>query len=359
MVGSFVHIIIAALTTIAAANNDVTILFAGDAMQHQRQLDAARVTTGVYDYSTSFSNVAPWIQQADYAVVNLETTLATKGFTGYPCFCTPYSFADALKDAGFDLFLNANNHILDRRDAGVIRTLDYLDSIGVDHTGAYRNKAERTNTAPLIRDIKGIKTAFLNYTYCTNGLTANKVAIDLTDRTLIRNDVKAARAAGAEIVIVIPHWGAEYRLLPDSWQKSLANYLMTLDIDMVIGGHPHVIQPMEFRTDANGRRRLLVYSLGNFISGMRTTDTRGGVVLMTHLSRDEHGKAKVDSAEYRPVYTIPGSKPTDNYRLVYIDPNTDIAGAVGSMAGQCRAFMTNATRTFDAHNVDVPRYTQP
>lgn len=357
MLGAFAYIIAAAMA-LAAGNGHAEIVFAGDAMQHQRQLDAARAGNNTYDYSQCFADIAPWVKSADYAVVNLETTLADKGFTGYPCFCSPYSFAYALKEAGFDLLLNGNNHTLDRRDAGLVRTIDYLDSINVDHTGTYRNSTERAARVPLIRDIRGIKVAFLNYTFCTNGLKVQGApVVDYTDRDLIRRDVDAARKAGAEIVTVIPHWGTEYRLLPDAWQKSMADFLLCLDVDMIIGGHPHVIQPMTFRTDANGRRRLLVYSLGNFISGMRTTDTRGAAMLRTYLSRDKQGKARVDSAEYRLIYTVPGTSPQNNYRLVFIDENTDIAAATGARAASCRAFVTNATRIFNTHNIEVPRHT--
>lgn len=340
---------------------EATIVFAGDAMQHQRQLDAAQAASsqrGVYDYTACFADIAPWVSAADYAVVNLETTLGGRNYTGYPCFTTPDSYATALRDAGFDLFLNANNHTLDRGADGLRRTLTVLDSLGVDHTGTYVNATARNGQVPLVKDINGFRVAFLNYTFSTNGIPARDgVVVDMIDKQRIAADIAAARQAGAELVTVIPHWGTEYRLLPDSWQRSMADWLLTQDVDLIIGGHPHVIQPMKVVTDPEtGRRRLLVYSLGNFISGMRTTDTRGGAMLSVTLTRDAEGKARFDCAQYRLVYVVPPSQKTDNYTVRFIDSDADITRLPAGVQGTARAFTTNALRTFNGNNVSVSRF---
>ena len=149
---------------------DATLVFAGDAMQHDRQIEAARRSDGSFDYSAYFRHVADYVSAADYAVVNLECTLGGKPYKGYPCFSAPEEYAVALKDAGFDLFLHANNHCLDRRDAGLRRTLDQLDMLGVPHIGTYRNAAERAKNYPFVADVKSMKIAFLNYTYGTNSI---------------------------------------------------------------------------------------------------------------------------------------------------------------------------------------------
>lgn len=357
MVNAICTVLFALLSLMFPAD-EATIVFAGDAMQHQRQLDAAKVKGGDYDYSQCFKEVAPWIAEADYAVVNLETTLNGRNYSGYPCFCTPDAFATALRDAGFDMMLNGNNHTLDRGASGLHRTIHVLDSLKVDHLGTYDSAHQRKDKIPFIKDINGFKVGFLNYTFCTNGLTVkDSSVVDYTDRKLMAADIEATRRAGAELVVVIPHWGTEYRLLPDSWQKSMAEYLLDLDVDMVIGGHPHVIQPMKVRVSPKtGRRQLLVYSLGNFISGMRTTDTRGGALVLTRITRDAKGRAQFDTAEYRLVYVLPGTSPANNYQLVYIDPATSVSAAAGPMASACRAFTANALRIFDNNNVDVPRY---
>ena len=340
-------------------SEEATIVFAGDAMQHQVQLDNARRADGTYSYTDCFDKIAPWVTQADYAVVNLETTLGQGGFTGYPCFCSPDSYARALRDAGFDLFLTANNHTLDRRDRGLRRTAAMLDSLGVDHIGTYTDARQRSERLPLIKDIKGFKVAFLNYTYGTNGIKIQgDVVVDYIDRQRIAADIKACRRAGAELVIVMPHWGIEYQLINDASQRALARHMLESGADAVIGGHPHVIQPMKMtasEADSLGRRPV-VYSMGNFISGMRTEPTRGGAMVQLTLSRGAAGRARIKDGSYRLVFTLPGTPGKQGHRLIFVDEDTDIAAEAGAMAPQCRAFTRSALGIFGKHNVDFPRY---
>lgn len=333
-----------------------SIVFAGDAMQHQSQLDAARSGQG-YDYSGYFTEIEPYISAADYAVVNLETPIGHKGFSGYPMFCAPWAFAESLRDAGFDLFLTANNHTLDRRDRGLRQTIQLLDSLGVDHTGTYVSPEAKKKYTPLIRDIKGFKVAFLNYTYGTNGIgIQTDVVVDRINLDKIRSDAENARKAGAELIAACMHWGEEYTLLPVKSQKAMADSLTAMGIDMIIGSHPHVIEPMEMRRNKqNGRLVFLCYSLGNFISGMRTTDTRGGAMVKVTLSRDSLGNAMISDASYRLVFTISPSMGSQNFKLVDAFDNT-----IGPGASQHRnAFRTNALRIFDTRNINVPIDTLP
>ena len=345
-------VLLFALLSMLFPQEEATIVFAGDAMQHKSQLENASRGGGVYDYSETFAEIAPWVQSADYAVVNLETTLGDHNFSGFPMFCTPDSYASALKDAGFDLFLNANNHTLDRRDNGLRRTVRVLDSLGVAHTGTYTDAAARNAAVPLVRDINGFKVAFINYTYGTNGIDIQgNVVVDYIDRKKMSADIKSARSAGAELVVVLPHWGIEYELTERAPQRELAKFLLDNGADAVIGGHPHVIQPMHRTGDG-----AVVYSMGNFVSGMRTTDTRGGAMVSMHIKRDKAGKAVIDDMKYRLVFTIPGQPGRRSDRLIFVDPDTDIAASAGGMSGQCRAFVANATRTFDRHNTNVSRH---
>lgn len=347
-----------AILSLLLPPQEAEIVFAGDAMQHQIQLDNARRADGTYDYSETFAEIAPWVTEADYAVVNLETTLGERNFTGYPCFCSPDSYAQALKDSGFDLFMTANNHTLDRRDKGLRRTVAVLDSMGVDHIGTYTDKGARTERLPLIKDINGFKVAFLNYTYGTNGIKIQgDVVVDYIDRALIRSDVQAARDAGAEIVVAMPHWGVEYVLKENATQRALVEYMLDLGVDAVVGGHPHVVQPMHIyqRTDSLDKR-LVVYSMGNFVSGMRTTDTRGGAMVKLKLYRDKDMHARIAGAEYRLVYTIPGQKGRRSHRLVFLDPDTPDS-KFGQLAPQARAFRSNALRALDAAPTAIPRHT--
>lgn len=344
----FLLILLFDILSLLFPKQEATMVFVGDAMQHQVQLDAAHRSGNSYDYSTCFTDIAPWVSEADYAVVNLETSLGGKGYTGYPCFCTPDSYAKALKDAGFDLFLNANNHTLDRRDNGLRRTISVLDSMHVDHIGTYTNAKQRKERLPFVKNINGIKVAFLNYTYGTNGISVQgNVVVDYINRATIKADIAAARKAGAEIIVVMPHWGEEYQLRENASQRSLADFLLKEGVDLVIGGHPHVIQPMHF-----SNHQLVVYSMGNFISGMRTRDTRGGAAVKVTIKRDATGKAYVDEASYRLFFTVPGSQ----YTVKFIDADTDINSTVGTAwSSQCRAFISAAQSIFNSYNTGVAR----
>lgn len=341
--------VITALNSVLSQPSEATLLFAGDAMMHAKQIEVAYRGNGVYDFSDYFTAIKPLISDADYAVVNLETPVAKNRYSGYPVFNAPDAYVDALKDAGFDMMLTANNHTLDRRDSGLRRTIQTLDSLGVHHLGTYANKAQRDKMLPMIKDINGFRVAFLNYTYGTNGITIQgDVVVDYINRDRMKSDISKAREKGAELVCVAVHWGDEYHMLPNASQRSLADFLLAQGVDLVIGGHPHVIQPMEMREKGDGFKQLLVYSLGNFISNMRTRDTRGGALVRAHLKRDAAGKAYVDSADYDLVFTIPGAGGNDNFRLVYAD-SCDIPG----WTGRCKEFATSAKHIFDVHNKDV------
>lgn len=327
------------LLSLIFGEQEAEIVFAGDAMMHTRQIETAHRQGQTYDFSEYFSDIAPYIRNADYAVVNLETPVSAAPFSGYPQFNAPGAYIDALAHAGFDLFLTANNHTLDRRDKGLCNTIDSLDRRGLDHIGTYKTYAERFASTPLIKELNGIKVAFLNYTYGTNGITpGNVVQVDYIDRELMRRDVLAARKAGAEFIFACLHWGVEYEKLPHSSQKSTANYLFGLGVDAIIGSHPHVIQPIEY---SDGK--LLVYSLGNFISDMRTTDTRGGAMVKVKLRRLADGTIEIADASYRLVFTEPADN-QHNFRLKWVDSSSD---------SRAKAFSQAARAVYDKHNVGV------
>jgi len=320
------------------------MLFAGDAMMHEGQISAARRPDG-YSFDGCFDAVRPYIESADYAVVNFEASLGGKPYRGYPCFSAPDGYPEALTDAGFDFFLLANNHILDRSDKGLHRTIALLDSLRIPHAGVYHDPAARDSLVPAIVDVKGFKVGLLNYTYGTNGITVRgRAVVNYIDSGRIAADVKATRNAGAELIALCIHWGDEYRLLPNGAQKALADKLTAMGVDMIIGGHPHVIQPMEMRAGPDGRPVLLVYSLGNFISNMKTDNTRGGAMVRVRLERDSIGRARVGSAAYSLVFTEPPANGA-NYRLV---------PAHKSSHPKATAFRRNAEAIFGKHNRGVP-----
>lgn len=296
------------------------LLFVGDAMQHQRQIDAARRPDGSLDYSPYFTALEPYISSADYAVVNLETPLGGPPYSGYPMFCAHDNYVTALTDAGFDLMLSANNHILDRHDRGVLRTISTFEAMGVPWLGVYRDAAHRHEHMPFIRHINGFRIAFLNYTYGTNGIRHGAaVAVDPIDVSLIEADIARARSRGVELVAVCIHWGVEYRMLPEQSQRDTGSRIHRAGADMVIGSHPHVIQPAEMAADSAGRRHLTVYSLGNFLSAMRTPDTRGGAAVSVTLRRDRLGRPYIDRAESHLLFTVTPSRPGEPFRVVRAD----------------------------------------
>ena len=316
--------IVMKLTLAMAGAQEATLIFAGDAMMHQAQIDAAHALAegNGYDYSECFKPIKPLISNADYAVVNLETPIGNSNFTGYPCFNSPVEYVQALSETGFDLFLTANNHTLDRRDKGLKNTIAVLDSLHLPHIGTYNNAGERSKRIPHIVNIKGFKIGFINYTYGTNGFTVQTDAVvDYINREQITRDIKTTRTAGAEIIVAAMHWGEEYRLLPVASEKSLTDFLIEQGVDMVIGGHPHVVQPYEMRTNPlTGRPALVVYSLGNFISNMKTRDTRGGALAVVKLTRDSIGHPTVSDARYELIFTVPPhGNPSKNFVVYPID----------------------------------------
>ncbi len=336
------------LAALVFGGGEADLLFVGDAMQHKAQIDAAK-TAGSYDYTACFARIDSLISAADYAVVNLETPVGAAPYRGYPCFNAPTEFADALADAGFDMMLTANNHTLDNGPKGLKSTIRHLDSLGIDHLGTYADDSSRTKAMPKIVDIKDFKVGFLNYTYGTNGIEPRQgVVVDYIDKELIKRDVEAARSAGAELLAVCVHWGDEYKLLPNSSQKSLADYLESLGVDMIIGAHPHVIQPMELRANRYfpDKEVFLIYSLGNFVSNMKTADTRGGALAHLKIYRDDSRKARLKSASYRLLFTVPGK-----YEVYEAD-------SVDSPVWKPRAkeFGRRARAIFDKHNISVPEY---
>lgn len=338
--------------------DSVSLIFFGDAMQHQAQFTRAKALgtkSNPYNFDACFRLIAPAVEAADYAVVNLELPLGGgTNYSGYPQFSAPDSYAVALKDAGFDLFLTANNHCLDRRDKGLRRTLTVLDSLKVDHIGTYNNPGERGRLVPFIKDINGFKIGFLNYTYGTNGIKIQEGSeVAYIDRDKIKKEIEATRKAGAEFIVVLPHWGVEYVLNENENQRSLADFMLKSGADMVIGGHPHVVQPMKVITDSvTGKRNLVVYSLGNFISNMIKANTRGGAFVRTVLERDKNGKVVLRDAEYDTFVTEVPSGGSTNFRVV---PRWLIDSLPAAQRKNFTQHDAAVQKLYDKYNVDVPR----
>lgn len=282
----------------APQDKQLTILFAGDIMQHGPQIAAAlNDSTGIYDYTSCFQYVAPIISSKDIAIANLEVTLAGEPFTGYPQFSAPDALAVGAKNAGFDILATANNHSCDRGDKGVIRTVKVLDSIGLMRTGTFTDSADYRNNHPLVFTQNDIKVALLNYTYGTNGLPFNYPAmVNLIDEQKLISDLDYTRTLNPDFIIVFFHWGNEYQLEPTDQQVALANLSRDHGADAVIGSHPHVLQPFEFNQEEDSlkRNQLVVYSLGNFVSNQRDRYKDGGAMVSFTLLKTWNRKTIID-----------------------------------------------------------------
>lgn len=323
-----------------------TLAVCGDAMSHMPQTrDAYDRQAGAYDYKPMIRFAKPWIEQADYAVVNLETTFAGgPDYSGFPAFNTPDALGDALKDAGFDLVSTANNHCLDRGYDGMVRTLDVLDNLGLAHVGTYRSAVERAaQNGVHVADVGGIKIAFLSYTYGTNGIPLSKSHPDtvnilhtdymsdaqVLDTARIADDLAAAEALSPDLIAVIVHWGVEYQTTQNEHQEEIADFLFDHGADVILGSHPHVLQPMETRTltdrDGTTHTGFVCWSLGNFISSQNDEYTDTTVVLNLELTKNPNtGATDVTKVGYVPLYMLDREQEVDGERFTLLDAHRGI-----------------------------------
>jgi poly-gamma-glutamate synthesis protein (capsule biosynthesis protein) len=286
-----------------------TILAVGDLMTHGPQMDSAR-TGSVYDFTSCFAPVASRVAAADLAIGNLETVLGgvERGYTGYPTFNAPDSYAEALVGAGFDVLTHANNHSLDRGATGLLRTREVLDRLGAMTTGTARTAEEAEGI--LVADIRGVKVAVLAYTYGMNGFqppTDKPWMVNVINETKMTAGVKRARASGVDLVIVSIHNGLEYQRQPSASQERLERAMVDAGADVVLGSHPHVIQPMEVvsakNADGSPRTAFIIHSLGNFVSNQRERFRDTGLLLQFGFEKNlKTGVTELVSVEYVPVW---------------------------------------------------------
>ncbi len=292
------------VTTIPPLEHETIVISAvGDIMMHNTQLQAGyQPDVGTYDFSAFFQFVKPLLKSSDLVIGNLETTLAGKaaGYSGYPRFNSPEMLASNLKEAGLDVLTTANNHCLDKGYAGLVSTLDRLDETGLLHAGTARSQAEQDKT--LLVDVKDIKLAILSYTYSTNGLNPPKhhaFAVNYIDEDIIKTAAKKAKEDGAQLVIVCLHFGEEYQNHPNSQQTSLAQALLSNGADVILGYHPHVLQPA-FLMD----NKLVIYSLGNFVSDQTGLERKSSIILNLQFAVDPITKQPYfQNASYIPIWT--------------------------------------------------------
>ena len=296
---------------IGHGTDTVKVIVIGDVMMHSRQLD--------YNCRTFLEGISPALRQADIAIANMEFSLGGPPYSGYPAFSAPDEYAEYIKEGcGVDVFLTANNHILDKGRKGLARTLSIYDKIRVKHTGAASDSTALNDNYPLMITKRGIRLAVINFTYGTNNPVGNKSGWptgNMMHKDNVRAAIKKAKDRRADFIIVIPHWGTEYSLSPDKRQEEWASWLATEGADVIIGAHPHVVQDS---THINGIP--VIYSLGNAISNMSARNTRLGLAVELTFT---HNPASAEKEMFEPKLrflwcTLPGTL-TEGYKTIFCD----------------------------------------
>lgn len=336
-------------TTVPQDTGRATITVTGDLLIHKPIITACAEGSG-YNFAEVFHYIAPYVSEADLAVANLETTLAGPDngyeYSGYPKFNCPDAIVDAAKAAGFDMLLTANNHSYDTDSVGFLRTQQVIREKGLENLGSTMTDEE---TPYIIKDINGIRLGLICYTYgeidettgqpSVNAFTlspelANNInvfAYDKLDRFYgeMEQRITAMKEAGAEAIVLFIHWGAEYQTHTTSSQPVIAQKMCDLGVDVIIGGHPHVVQPVEVLTSNTdpGRKTLCVYSLGNAMSNQRSSNmdlttghTEDGMLFTFTFVRNAEGRVVLESAELLPTWVcIRSSDTVFDYNILPLD----------------------------------------
>jgi len=311
----------------------VTVISTGDIMVHSTQLDGAYVSDGVYDFSAFFKEASTYFKKADLAIANLEVTFGGKehgAFTGYPVFNTPDSLADVIKESGLNLLLTSNNHSYDTGLAGLIRTAKVLKEKGIEFIGT---KEIETDPSYIVKKVNNINIGITDYTYETTGANSggqkylNGILLKEEANNLVNSfsyydldkfydeaqkTIEAMKNEGAEFIVFYLHWGNEYQLNANTYQKAIAQELSNMGVDMIIGSHPHVVQPIELITSEDGQNSTVcLYSTGNAISNQRqelmnpectTGHTEDGMLFYYTFDKYSDGTVKLSSVDIVPAW---------------------------------------------------------
>jgi len=288
------------------------LCFVGDLMCHSTQFNYARVEADSFDFTGVYREVKNYLSAADLTVGNLETVIAGEniGYSGYPYFNAPDDFIYALKDAGFDLLVTANNHALDQGWEGVKRTIEVINENKIHRTGTYLSQEDRDSIR--IFQMNSIKIAILAYSENTNGLPIPKgkdFVINLIDEEVIQRDIIEAREKNVDVVLVHLHYGPEYNREPSDDQKEVVNKIIQFGADIIIGGHPHVIQPVDFFKTNNTKldSGFIAYSMGNFISNQRWRYSDVGLILNIQISKNIlTDSIYISAVNYLPTWVFKG-----------------------------------------------------
>lgn len=269
---------------VCSSQSTMSLIFLGDIMGHGGQIEAAHDPVNrSYNYNDVFSQLEEIIAEPDFAIANLEVTLAGQPFSGYPQFSSPDALATACMKSGIDILVTANNHSCDRGGKGITRTIEVLDGLNIPHNGTYKNQNDRALRNLMILRKDDMRIGMLNYTYGTNGLKAPKpTSVNYIDTNQILMDINQSENESIDALIAVVHWGLEYQTKPNSFQKKITDFLFRNGVNIVIGGHPHVLQKVDWDKD---KGQLVAYSLGNFVSNQASVNTDGGMMLEIELEK--------------------------------------------------------------------------
>ncbi len=305
--------------TPAPVRDEVTLLAVGDNLIHREVVASGKKKDGTYNYDHLYSNLKEEISAADIAVVNQETIFggAKLGYSGYPRFNSPEQIGDAILGAGFDVVLQATNHTLDMGESGLENATAYWKTKpGITVLGI-NESAQAREQIPIVTK-NGIKIAMLNYTYSLNGFSLPKdkpYLVNMLDKDKMAEDIARAKEE-ADFIIVFPHWGTEYSYTASSMQEELTDFFYDQGVDLIIGSHPHVIEPVEWIEKEAGHRMLVYYSLGNFISYQREAPRMLGAMANVTIVKDDGG-TYIASAGITPIVTHYENGPSDYHYAIY------------------------------------------
>ena len=355
-------------SVVAQDTTRLSMLFIGDIMQHDSQIEAAYDTlTKKHDYASCFQYVKPYFDSVDLAIGNLEVTLAGLPYKGYPLFSAPDELAKSLKDVGLDILVTANNHCVDRGRQGLDRTIMMLDSFNISHTGTFTDTVNRMNDYPLIVHQNGFVLSILNYTYGTNGMPVEKPnMVNRIDPAVIKKDLEKAKGFNPDAIIVFMHWGSEYQSLPSKFQKELTDFCFLHGAKFVIGSHPHVLQPIEWRKETD---QFVAYSLGNFVSGQRKRYTDGGLMLKVELEKitqaDSSSTTRIANSNYQLEWVYRTSGKNKKYFVLPANQFEEELSEAGSKTVQSnltlplidkkafQLFLDDSRKLFKSHNLNI------
>ncbi|MEE1138098.1 MAG: CapA family protein [Acutalibacteraceae bacterium] len=285
----------------------VTFAAVGDNLIHDTVYEqAAARSSGGYDFTDAYERIADYIAEPDVAILNQETIISTEhNVSSYPMFNSPVEVGEEMLEIGFDVFNIATNHSLDCGEKGLVSAINFWKSKNAVTCGAYLNADDMSNIP--VNEVNGVKIAYLGFTDSANGLSlpedSEVILVRAADESLLQQRIIKAKEI-ADVVIVSAHWGNEYTHEPTDAQRELAEKLAMWGADVIIGTHPHVIQPVEYITNRDGRKTLVAYSLGNFISAQnRGPRMLGGMLNFEIVKNNTTGEIALENVKFSGVVT--------------------------------------------------------